>query len=526
MDAIGEKMNTESRTVNSSRNIVTGIVAQFIQLIFSWICRMVFVYCLTEAYLGVNGLFSNILSVLSLAEMGIGSAIVFELYHALAVKDEIEIAALMQFYKKAYMVIGLLILGSGIVISPFVGMLVTLEEGITENIYILYFLYLINSSFSYFFSYKSSIIIADQKNYIVTLTTVCITILQNFLQIVLLLVTKNFLLYLICQVCCTLFYNVVISLLADRYYPIICKKQVIPISLERQKNLFKNIRALVIVRVSATLVNSTDNIIITALNGLSVTGITSNYTLITSTISNFTTKITEGITASVGNLNAIEGKEKRLDAFNAIYLMNDWIFGWCSICFILLSSEIVQICFGDKYLLPLEVVIVMGINFYLVGMQGTVNVFKNTLGLFVYGKYMALFTGIVNVIFSVWLGKIWGVLGVLVATFISKLLSTVWYFPYVVFKHGFHMNPLIFYRKYLISWVEIILIFCITYICCSMVDNSPIINVLYYSMVCLILPNSIMWMIHRREKAFSFLLQRAGDLKGYYLRSQKNYRGR
>jgi len=422
-------MNLKSRTANSIRNILTGFIGQALVLGVGFINRIVFIRCLTAEYLGINGLFTNILSMLSLAELGIGTAIVYALYKPLAEHNEEKISALMQFYKKAYNFIGCVVGIVGLFLIPFLTKLIGEAPEIQENLYVIYLFYLFNTVISYFFTYKSSILIADQKNYIVTITNSVIVIGQCILQSIILIVTRNYILYLVCQAIGTIVYNLFISRISDKQYPFLKQRKNKKLDEKDKKNLFINIKALVITKVGGILVNSTDNIIITALRGIELTGLNSNYTLLTNTLNSILTVVFNGMTASIGNANAIEKKENRIKLFKSINLLNFWLYGWCSISFIVLSNEIVRLCFGEHYLLPMSVVIIMAVNFYTVGMQNAVWTFFNTMGLFNHGKYLVLVTGSVNIFLSIYLGKIWGLFGILVATFISRLVTNIWYSP-------------------------------------------------------------------------------------------------
>lgn len=218
-------MNLKSRTANSIRNILTGFIGQALVLGVGFINRIVFIRCLTAEYLGINGLFTNILSMLSLAELGIGTAIVYALYKPLAEHNEEKISALMQFYKKAYNFIGCVVGIVGLFLIPFLTKLIGEAPEIQENLYVIYLFYLFNTVISYFFTYKSSILIADQKNYIVTITNSVIVIGQCILQSIILIVTRNYILYLVCQAIGTIVYNLFISRISDKQYPFLKQKK-------------------------------------------------------------------------------------------------------------------------------------------------------------------------------------------------------------------------------------------------------------------------------------------------------------
>lgn len=500
-------MNLADRTGNTIKNSLVGILAQAAMVISSFVCRMVFVKCLTEAYLGINGLFSNVLSMLTLAELGIGSAIVYELYHALAYKNDKKIAALMTFYRKTYMIIGSVIGVCGLILLPFLKHIVKMDSGIQENIYQLYLLYLFNTVVSYFFSYKGSIIEAAQCNYVVTVVHTLAIIAQNVVQCLLLIVYHNFCLYLVTQVVFTVIYNVAISAVAGRMFPVI-RTRGEPLEKSQQKRMFINVKALFISSVSSRLVNGTDNLIITAVSGLVDTGLNSNYALISQTLTGFTNKIQQGILSSVGNVVAVEDDKRKVGLFDMIFLGFFWMYFWCTCCYILMVQDVIEIFFGSQYVMSFSIALITGINLYVVEMHSVIGIFRSTMGLFRYGKYISLFTGVINIICSIALGKRWGVFGILVSTFIARMVTERWYIPYVTFKHGFHMSSVYYFKRDLRFWIEGIVIFCITYFLCGLVSVSAWVDLIYRAVVCIIVPNALLMLLHHREAAYKELVTR------------------
>lgn len=501
-------MATKSRTQNTILNIITGLGGYAINTIMGFVCRIFFIRCLTAEYLGISGLFTNILTMLSLAELGISNAIIFALYKPLAVNDEEKIASLMKFYAKAYKIIGIVVAVFGLCMIPFLGFVIKNPPNIKENLYVIYIIYLFNTSSSYFFSYKSSLLLADQKNYIITGINYVITIIQSVLQIIYLLITKEYMGYLIIQTIGTLVFYFIISYIADKKYPYINKKNITPLSKEEYKGLTSNIKALTIWKLSGLLVNNTDNIIITYFSGLATVGISSNYTLISTTLNSLLHQIFNGITASLGNYNAVESKEKKIDLFNFINLFNFWLFGWATIGIIVMSTDVVQLFFGKNYILPFSIPCVIGLNFYMVGMQNALWEYKNTMGLFKQGRYLLIITAVLNLILSIILGSKFGLFGILFATAISRLFTNTWYDPYVVFKYGLKINPIIYLKKYIFYAITLIITLFITNFFCNMINLAIIFNVIFKFIICCIVPNGIFLFLFYRTKEFKYLLSK------------------
>ena len=292
--------------------MLSGLGGYFLNTVIGFICRIIFVRCLEAEYLGINGLFSNILSMLSLVELGIGSAMGYALYQPQAKDDKEKITSLMALYKKSYNTIGIVVALLGIMMIPLLQYIIVKPQQIVENIYIIYLVYLFNTASSYFFSYRSALLIAAQKNYIVSGVNYAITTIVSIIQIPILLITQNFMIYLICQSIGVFINNVIVSMWAKHDYPYIEIKNVKPITKKEKRQMAVNIKALTINKIAAMLVNNTDNIVITYFNGLISTGVISNYTLLTGTLGSKTSQLFNGITASVGNLNAVENNKKKI----------------------------------------------------------------------------------------------------------------------------------------------------------------------------------------------------------------------
>lgn len=499
-------MQNRTRTEYSILNILTGLGGYILNTILGFICRIVFVQCLSADYLGVNGLFTNILTMLSLAELGVGGAIVYALYKPLAENDEEKIASLMKLYSKAYRTIGLLIAVVGLALMPFIKMIIREQPDISESIYLLYAINLFNTASSYFFSYRSSLLIAAQRNYIVSGISYAVAIVQSVLQMIFLLIFRNYIGYLLIQTIGTFLYNVIVSYIAVKQFPYICKKDIKPLPKEEQHTLFSNVRDLMVYKVSGLLVNSTDNILITFFKGLATTGIASNYTLLVNTLNSLLAQIFNGLTASIGNHNASEPVEKRYQMFSFLNLMNFWIFGWAALGIYFCSSDLVQLCFGEKYVLSNEIPFAMALNFFTVGMMNAVWTYKHTLGLFHYGRFIQFFTGILNIIFSVFLGTYWGLFGILLATFIARLFTSLWYDPYAVFKYGFQKSAVIYVKKI----IEYLIVLMSTAVLCHIsfllvVSGGLIIQIVEKVILCSVVSNLIFWIAFHKTVEFKML---------------------
>lgn len=498
-------MNKKSRTDYSVQNIFANFIGYGLNILISFACRMVFVRVLSAEYLGVGGLFANILSVLSLSELGVGSAIGYALYKPIAENNHGKIASLMKFYGKAYRIIGCVVGVIGLCLLPFLGVIIREQPNISESLQLIYLLYLFNSASSYFFSYKSTLLTASQRGYVVTSISYAIVIIQNVLQMIFLLITKDFMSYLIIQILCGLITNIVIAKKAGHDYSYIKDSDIPSLPKAEQQILTKNIKALTVYRLSGVLVNNTDNIVITYFNGLVTTGTASNYLLLSGMLNSLLGMIFNSISASVGNLNATESEEKKYQFFNILNFSNFWLFGWASIGIAAVSTDLIHLLFGSQYVLPPAIPIILALNFYMVGMQNTVWTYKHSLGLFKQGQNILFFTAIINIIGDIVLGSKYGLVGIFAATAIARVLTNIWYDPYAVFKYGLHTAPLKYAKRYIMYLVILVVTACLTYFACSLVQLPILFSVISKLLLATLIPNFAFWLIFRKSEEFQYL---------------------
>ncbi|MBQ7385551.1 MAG: hypothetical protein IJW04_03470 [Ruminococcus sp.] len=497
-------MANKSRTQYSILNIVTGIGGYAVNTLVGFVCRMIFVRCLSAEYLGINGLFSNILSVLSLAELGVGYAIIYSLYKPIAENDQSKIASIMRYFGRAYSVIGCVIAVAGVAMIPFLDFVVRDQPNIKENLYVIYLLFLFNTVITYFFSYRASLLTAAQQNYLATGLNYIFTIFQSVIQIVFLLITKEYMTYLVTQIIISLCYNITISYIAKRKYPYIVGKGIPPLERTEKKKLTSNIKNVTIWKLAGVLVNNTDNIIITYFSGMITVGYASNYTLFSGMINTLLTQMFNSVIASVGNYNAVESKENKLKLFNSINFANFWLFGWAAIGIFLVSGDLVALLYGGEYVLPMNIPFIIALNFYMVGMQNAVWTFKHTIGIFKQGRYVLFFTAAINLVLSIALGKIWGLFGILFATAISRACTNTWYDPYAVFKYGLDVSVREYFKKYFIYALILIICGAGCYFACSFINFGLALNVILKIIICTVIPNGLFWIVFHKRPEFEF----------------------
>lgn len=426
------------RTRYSFWNIVVSIGAQFINIILLFFCRQIFLRYLSEEYLGVNGLFTNILTVFSLSELGIGTAMMYGMYKPVAENDEDKICRLMNLYKKLYFLVGSIVLILGLLLFPFLEYLI--KENNIPHIKRIYLLYLADSVLSYFFSYKQTLIQAYQKAYIVSGISQAIRCIQNLMQIFLLIYFANYYMYLVVQISCQIGTNVVLALVADRMYPFLKNNKKDLPSKEEQIDLFRQVKATGIHKFGGVFVSNTDNLLISAFVGLSMVGIYSNYKMILNSLRLMMSYIYNAFTASIGNMAAVESKKKILEIYNSLNFMMAILYGWMSICLLLLFNLFIGNFFGDRFILAFPTVSIIVVEFYLHGMRQMTLRFRDGMGLYWYDRYKPIFEVIINLVFSVILVQRYQIAGVLLGTIISTLATNFWIEPYILMRYGIGEN--------------------------------------------------------------------------------------
>ena len=497
-----------SRTVNTVRNFASGAIVQIVNKLLAFVVRTVFIHTLSTEYLGVNGLFTNILTILSFAELGFGTTIIYSMYKPVANNDKEKIKSLMGLYKNVYRIIGIVIAICGICVVPFLKYIIKDAPDIPESLPFIYLLFLLNTVLSYFFTYKKSIITAYQKESIINKYNTIVYIIQALLQIVFLYITKNYIIYLLVQIGCVVVGNIATSIKADRMYPYLREKNITKISKKEKKDIFKNVKAMTLYKFGQTIMNGTDNIIVSAMFGLTIVGLCSNYTLIITSVVSVITSALNSITASIGNLNVQADKEHKEDVFYEVFFASFVIYNFCSLAIIILINPFIKLWIGEQYLMEYSVVFSLGFSMFIDGIRFAGYTYRTTLGLFVKGRMAPLVSAIVNIILSIILGRIMGVTGVFIATAIARLVTTTWIDPYLIHKYEFKTPLTKFFKKY----IKYLIVYFVGFIGCYFITENlmttGIIDLILRGIIVLIIPNSIMILICYKSKEFKNLYQR------------------
>ncbi|MGB3159839.1 MAG: oligosaccharide flippase family protein [Carnobacterium sp.] len=494
------------RTANSMKNVAVVLIGQVLNILLSFGARIVFVRILNAEYLGVNGLFTDVLSILSLAELGFGSAVIYGLYKPLATKDEKKIKALMNFYAHSYKVIGLIVLVLGLGLLPFLSIIIKDSPAI-PNLNSIYLLYLANSVVTYFYAYKRSLIIADQKNYIVTFYKSGFLFLATIAQIIILISTKDFILYLLIRIVFSMIENLFVAHKANKIYPFLKEKNKERLGISDRKIIFKNIKALMYHRIGSVVVEGTDNILISSIVGLVWVGLYSNYSLVIGAINSIVNQLFESVTASVGNLNAVESEEKSFDIYKVMLFINFWIFGFCSISLWILLNPFITLWLGSQFVMNKWIVVLIVINFYVKGLRKTTLVFKDAYGLFWNDRYKPIAEATVNLIVSLILARYFGIAGILMGTFISSVSTVVWIEPFVLYKNGFKISVIDYFKRYMGYGLATLSVAFLTTLINSIVLENSLSSFIIKVLICAIVPNVLFFLIFNRTSEFKYILE-------------------
>lgn len=416
------------RIQKAEKNIVFGYLSNGVILLVNFIKRTVFIYVLGKTLLGVNGVYTDVLNVLSLTELGIGTALNYSLYKPVAEGNREKIKSYMRFYKKAYLTIAGVIAVLGIAISPFLKYILKNPGSLTiQELTLYYYLFLFNTVITYFVSYKYSLVNAEQKNYIQSNITTLTRIAVAFAQIVVLLLTHNFLFYLLAQSVVELLQKIFVTLYLDRLYPYLREKDVAPLSGEETEVVATKTKALICHKVGDVARSQTDKIIISSFVSVDTSAVVDNYVYIITYVGNFVNIIFDSAIAGFGNVVATESKEKQYRLFRVYRFFACWLFGFGAVGFYhLITPFISDIWLREAgWMLSQVTVALLVMEFYLKGCRIVLLNFKIAAGLFEQDRYLPLVQGAVNLLLSIVLVRRIGVTGVYVGTLVSGLLANL-----------------------------------------------------------------------------------------------------
>ena len=418
----------------------------------------------------------------------------------------------MFVYKKAYTGIAVVVGAIGLGLSFFLSFIIAEPPDIPESLQLIFWLYVVNNMASYILTYKKSILIAYQENYIVSEVQQIASLIQQIAQMIVLCFTKQYILYLIIQILCTILNNIIISVVVKKRYPWINEKDGEELPQEVSKEIFKNVKALSISKIAGVVSNGSDNIIISKFVGLSSVGVASNYTMIINSLNGILWNGLSSLTSSFGNFNVDSTIGQRRKLFNELFLCSYWLYGFMTIGIITLANSFVQLWVGSNYLVPQGVVLALVLITYISGVNFPVYTYQSTLGMFDKMKIPYVLFAVFNILLSILLGKNWGLFGVYIATSITRLCTSEVSSGYYVYRYGLKLSPLKYLKKYVIYFLILILNILVTNYAVSLVQIAGIIGFSIKVVTCTVVCNAIYFVCFFRTTEFRNLLIRAKGL--------------
>lgn len=502
------------KTKNSIINAVGSMASNLITIIIGLVAQAIFIRILGAEYLGINGLFTNVISMLGIVELGIGSAIIYNLYKPIVNKDKEAIKSLMLFYKKAYNIIAFIVLVIGLLITPFLNLFIS-DVTVDINIYLVYILFVIDIFASYLLSYKRSILYADQKNYIVNIIHIAYLLLLNLLQLLFLYLTHDYYLYLIIKIVMRVVENIIITLVVNKIYNYLNKGDAKPLSKDVKQDIQKKVKALFFHKIGTFVVMGTDNIIISKFIGIVTVGIYSNYYMIINAVNTIFGQAIIALTPSVGNLLVEGDATKNYDVFKKVRFLNFWISVFSGVTLLVVLQSFIKIWVGEKYLLSLFVLIILVINFFQKMMRSSYSTFKEAAGIFHEDRFVPLVESAVNIVASIVLLKIFGLAGVFMGTIISGFSLWCYSYPKYVYKKLFNRSYLSYIKETLGYILLFLVILFITFKITILITISNIyLDFLVNIGISVIIPNLILFVIFFKTDNFKYYLNLLKKIRG------------
>ncbi len=501
-----------SRTKNSLLNIMSGFAGQVLTIILRFVCRTVFIQTLGVAYLGINGLFSDVLSMLSLAELGFDTAISYRLYKPIVEENYKKIRALLVFFRLAYRIIGVVILCSGLLFIPFLRYLIKDYDSLKDigiNAVLIFILFLVQNVSTYlFFAYKSIVFKANQKLYVLDVVGYVITLTSSLFQIVTLLIFENFTVYLIVMLFFAILQNLINARLATHYYPQYFDYKNEKLDKKERKELFKDCTALFVYKINNIVMKATDNIVLSAFVGLTIVGLYSNYLVLFTAVSGVLHITFRAVKASMGNLFASDDIEKKYFFFEVMNLITILLYGTAAICVAVVSNEFIICWIGEQYTIPQPLPLLIGIELLFTGLKLNLAQIRHVSGIFKQMWFRPVIGSLINVVSSVVLVQFWSISGVIVGTLLAAIFANFVVDPVVIHKYSFNRYKAVSYY-YCKNMKYIIILglfgFASYYLCSLIIFENSLLSFFVHLIICLLCVIPAFYFIFRNRNEFKYL---------------------
>ncbi len=502
-----------NKNKNAFRSTVFGFLQKFVSIFLPFVVRTIIINVLGIQYLGLSSLFSSVLNILNITELGFGTAMVYSMYKPIAEDDEQTINALLNLYKKIYRIIGIIVLVAGIAVMPVLRFLIKGGYPSNINLYLLFLIFLANNVVGYFFfAYKSSLLSAHQRNDIVSKITIILQIFTSAAQIAVLFLFKNYYVYIIFLPLSTLANNICVHFTTKKLYPQYFGKG--QISASQKKYIKKNIYALFLHKIGSAIQSSIDNIAISAFMGLTLLGKYNNYYFILTAVQGFILIIKQSLVAGIGNELVLESKEANKTQFYRYLFIFAWIISWCSTCFMCLYQPFMQVWVKQENMLSINVVICLVVLFYVNEMRGVLGMYKDALGMWYEDRFKPILISIVNAVGTIICAYFGWFEGIIIVTIISYSLIGVPIETFVFYKKYMEEKQQKYYIKQLFYILVSFITIVATYLTCSLIAISGIKEIIVKFIICLVVPNIIMFAFYFHMSEFKQSITFLKSLKG------------
>lgn len=500
------------RTKNASRNILYGLILKLIQVFLPFLMRSAMTYYIGIEYLGLNSLFTSVLQVLNLAELGVGSAMVYSMYKPISEDDHVTICALMRLYRLYYRIIGLVVLIGGLVILPVLPRLISGDVQPDINIYVLYLLNLSATVLSYWlFAYKNSLLNGHQRQDVASKVSTVTNLIQYVLQFLVLCLFKNYYLYVIVILLSQITTNIITSVVVSRMYPNYHPEG--KLEAQEVKQINQRIRDLFTSKIGSVVLNSADTIVISAFLGLTSLAVYQNYYFIITSVISFVTIIFNACTAGIGNSLIVETKEKNFKDLSKFTFLISWIAGMCSCCFICMFQPFMELWMGNERMLPFGAVICLTVYYYLYEINQLLNTYKDAGGIWRQDRFRPLITSVVNLGLNLILVQFLGVYGVILSTVIAFVCVGMPWLFYNLFTLLFDKQHFIPYFKNLLFYLLISALACIvSSAICLLIPWTGMVQLIACFLISIIVSNVLFFLVYRKRTEFKQILQLANRM--------------
>lgn len=514
---MSDRLKGMSRTAFAAKSSIYGLVGKGASLLASFISRTVFIYVLGKYYLGVNGLYTEILSFLSFAELGFGSAMTFALYGPVERGEREKVRQLMQFYKRTYRLIAFIVLAFGLAVTPFLQYIVHGAEGLSLFELRLYFLiFLANTVTSYFVTYKFGYSNALQETYVSTNVDTLTNLVCVAVQLVALVVTRSYLVYLLSNTVTLILTRFLVAFYLNKRYPILKGKPEERLSADNRKGILNEVKGLAVHQFAGVAVHATDSTIISAIPtlGIAVVGAVSNYNLVINAVSAVVLILFNSVVAGFGNLAVSATKERFERVFEEANFINFWIYGLCTVCFVVLLTPFVTLWVGSDYVIDTASLALIILNFYLQGQSTIYNNARIAKGNFNIDKWWSLLQAIVNLVVSVLAAIKFGLVGVYIGTVVSRLVFVVSR-PMSTYRFLFGKSPFRYFGKLLVYLAAVVAATGACWVACSpFLASLGWLTLIVSALICLVVSNLFFFVLFRKSYEFAALRERVFGLLG------------